>query len=81
MRRHGAQPWRMTAADYRAGVGVGAEHVPLAGIPRPTPWDLELGEVMATTGRVVYEESVADTLITDLSASPNYGSRASHTAD
>jgi uncharacterized protein (TIGR02679 family) len=67
MRRHGARPWRMSAADYAAGVRADAEHVQLAGTPQPTPWDPELGNVMAATGRVVYEESVADALITDLS--------------
>lgn len=68
MHRHGARPWRMSAADYIAGVRADAEHVQLAGTPQPTPWDPELGEVMAATGRVVYEESVADALISDLSA-------------
>jgi uncharacterized protein (TIGR02679 family) len=68
MRRHGARPWRMSAADYAAGVRADAEHVQLAGTPQPTPWDPELGTVMAATGRVVYEESVADALITDLSS-------------
>jgi uncharacterized protein (TIGR02679 family) len=67
MRRHGARPWRMSAADYIAGVRSDAEHVRLTGAPQPTPWDPELGEVMAATGRVVYEESIADALITDLS--------------
>lgn len=67
MRRHGARPWRMSAADYAAGIRAGAEHVRLTGPPRPTPWDPELGEVMVATGRVIYEESVADALITDLS--------------
>ena len=67
MRRHCARPWRMSAADYSAGVRADAEHVRLTGAPQPTPWDPELGEVMAATGRVVYEESVADTLIADLS--------------
>jgi uncharacterized protein (TIGR02679 family) len=71
MRRHRARPWRMGAADYLAGVRRvrdDAEHVRLAGTPQPTPWDPELGEVMAATGRVVYEESVADALIADLSS-------------
>jgi len=68
MRRHRARPWRMGAADYLAGVRAGSEHVRLAGLPQPTPWDPELGEVMAVTGRVVYEESVAGALIADLSA-------------
>jgi Protein of unknown function C-terminus (DUF2399) len=65
----------MNAADYVAGVHriageqSHAEHVRLAGTPQPTEWDPGLAEVMAATGRVVYEESVADTLLTDLSAS------------
>jgi uncharacterized protein (TIGR02679 family) len=67
MRRHGASPWRMSAADYRAGVLAGAEHVRLTGTPQPTPWDPELGEVMTATGRVLYEENVTDALIGDLS--------------
>jgi uncharacterized protein (TIGR02679 family) len=71
MRRHGARPWRMSAADYLAGVGVHshAEYVRLGGAPQPTAWDPELAEVMAATGRVVYEESGAGALLNDLSAS------------
>jgi len=67
MRRHRARPWRMGAADYLAGVRAGSEHVRLTGTPQPTPWDPELGDVMAATGLVLYEESVADILINDLS--------------
>jgi uncharacterized protein (TIGR02679 family) len=67
MRRHGARPWRMSAADYLAGVRADAEHLQLTGTPQPTPWDPELGELMAATGYVLYEESVADVLISDLS--------------
>jgi len=67
MRRHGALPWRMRAADYLAGLRADGEHVGLAGPPQPAPWDPELSEVMASTGRVVYEESVADALVADLS--------------
>jgi uncharacterized protein (TIGR02679 family) len=69
MRRHAAGPWRMAAADYLAGLRADDEHVPLAGPPQPTPWDPELAQVMAAAGRVLYEESVADPLITDLSTS------------
>jgi uncharacterized protein (TIGR02679 family) len=67
LRRHGARPWRMAAADYAAGVRADTEHVPLSGNPQPTPWDPELGNLMAATGHVVYEESVAGSLIADLS--------------
>jgi Protein of unknown function C-terminus (DUF2399) len=52
-----------SAGRARAGAG----HVRLTGPPQPTPWDPQLGEVMAATGRVIYEESVAEALIADLS--------------
>ncbi len=79
MRRHGARPWRMTAADYTAGVRAGAEYVQLAGSSQPTPWDIELNKVMAATGRAVYEEAVADPLIADLlTASALIGDRVRH---
>ena len=78
MRRHGARPWRMTAADYTAGLGR-AEYVQLAGSSQPTPWDTELSKVMAATGRAVYEEAVADPLIADLlTASALIGDRVRH---
>jgi len=67
MRRHRARPWRMGAADYIAGVRADTERLQLTGTPQPTPWEPELGELMAATGRVLYEESVADALIGDLS--------------
>ena len=67
MRRHGAKPWRMDAGDYLAGVRVHAEHVLLSGTPQPTPWDPELSQAMVAEGRVLFEESVADDLIEDLS--------------
>jgi uncharacterized protein (TIGR02679 family) len=69
MRRHGAQPWLMSAADYVAGARVDAEHVRLTGTPQPTPWDPALSRVMAATGRVLFEESVADDLLGELSLS------------
>jgi len=68
MRRHDARPWRMSAADYLAGVRADAEHVRLTGTPQPTPWDPELSRVMAARGRVLYEETVTETLIADLSS-------------
>jgi len=59
----------LSASDYLAGVRADTEHVRLTGTPQPTPWDPELGEVMAATGRVLYEENVTDALIGDLSGS------------
>jgi uncharacterized protein (TIGR02679 family) len=66
--RHGARPWRLSTADYLAGVRAAADYVPLTGAPQPTPWDPSLAEAMTTTARTLYEESVADTLIADLTA-------------
>jgi uncharacterized protein (TIGR02679 family) len=70
MRRHGARPWRMNAGDYLAGVRAHAEHVLLSGTPQPAPWDPELSTAMVATGRILFEESVADDLIGDLSRQP-----------
>jgi uncharacterized protein (TIGR02679 family) len=64
MSRHGAAPWRMGAADYLAAAR--EDSVGLAGAPRPTPWDPALADAMTAAGTVVYEESVADTLVADL---------------
>jgi uncharacterized protein (TIGR02679 family) len=66
MRRHGALPWRMGAADYLAGLRAGVEHVTLTGTPQPAPWDPELARVMAAAGRVLFEETVAGDLVRDL---------------
>jgi uncharacterized protein (TIGR02679 family) len=67
--RHAARPWRFSTSDYLFAVGQGAGSVSLAGTPQPTPWDRPLAEAMSAQGRVVYEESVADHLIADLSRS------------
>jgi uncharacterized protein (TIGR02679 family) len=64
--RHGARPWRMTAADYLLGVEAGDTSVALKGDPVPTPWEPELHEAMRWTGRAIYEETVADQLLADL---------------
>jgi uncharacterized protein (TIGR02679 family) len=66
MSRHGAVPWRMSASDYLAGARADGEHVALTGAGRPTPWDEQLAKTMTETGRVVYEESVTDALLSDL---------------
>ena len=68
--RHGARPWRMTAGDYVSGVRAGDTAVALKGNPVPTPWEPALCETMRSTGRAIYEETVADQLVTDL-ASPH----------
>ena len=67
MRRHGALPWRMGAGDYLAGLRADVEHVKLTGAPQPAPWDPELSQVMTAAGRVLFEETMADDLVRDLS--------------
>jgi uncharacterized protein (TIGR02679 family) len=66
--RHGARPWRMTAGDYLSGVKAADTPVALRGDPVPTPWEPGLRETMRATGRAIYEETVADQLLADLSA-------------
>jgi Protein of unknown function C-terminus (DUF2399) len=65
--RHGGRPWRMTAGDYLAGVQASDSPVGLKGEPVPTPWEPGLYETMRTTGRAIYEETIADQLLADLS--------------
>jgi uncharacterized protein (TIGR02679 family) len=67
--RHGARPWRMTSGDYLSGVKAGDTAVALRGDPVPTPWEPELCETMRATGQAIYEETVADQLLADLSGS------------
>lgn len=62
---HGAQPWRMTVADYRDALEAG-ESTPLAGPPAASPWDPELANLMTGHGRAVMEERLIATLLADL---------------
>lgn len=66
MARHGASPWLMSAAQYRAVVGTQEQAIPLRGKPRPTPWDTSLSDAMREAGVAVYEEAVTDPLIESL---------------
>ncbi|MEV6736729.1 TIGR02679 family protein [Streptomyces sp. NPDC051104] len=63
--RHGARPWRMTAADYTAALGEG-ESTPLAGAPAASPWDPGLALVMEESGSAVMEERLLPALLSDL---------------
>ena len=61
------QPWRYTAADYRAAVALaGPEGLPLAGRPAEAPWDPDLPQALLELGVRVEEETVLDALLTDL---------------
>ncbi|MGW3447188.1 DUF2399 domain-containing protein [Streptomyces sp. NPDC001076] len=59
--RHGARPWRMTAADYTAALGEG-ESTPLAA----SPWDPGLARAMEASGSAVMEERLLLALLSDL---------------
>ncbi|ALO93997.1 TIGR02679 family protein [Streptomyces hygroscopicus subsp. limoneus] len=63
--RHGAQPWRMTAADYTAAL-VEGESTPLAGSPAASPWDPGLTLAMEESGSAVMEERLLPALLSDL---------------
>lgn len=63
--RHGAHPWRMTAADYMAALGEG-ESTPLAGSPTTSPWDPGLALAMEASGSTVMEERLLPALLSDL---------------
>ncbi|UGT60871.1 TIGR02679 family protein [Nocardia asteroides] len=62
----GAEPWRMSAADYLAAIDSGIHRLPLTGQQVPTPWDPELSSTMHRTGLIVHEESLLDVLLADL---------------
>lgn len=64
------QPWRYTAADYRAAVTAVAEAPDLTGPPAATPWDPALAVALAERGVRVEEETVLDDLLTDLGSGP-----------
>lgn len=61
----GAEPWRMSAADYRAHVQPTAEPTLAEQLP-DTPWDRRLGEVMSATRVPVFEEDLLGELLGDL---------------
>ncbi|MFJ4918633.1 TIGR02679 family protein [Streptomyces sp. NPDC088725] len=61
-----AVPWRMTAADFRAAAARTPEGPPL-GRMTEAPWDPDLAAAMTGHGAAVLEETVADSLLDDLS--------------
>ncbi|MGH3123923.1 MAG: TIGR02679 family protein, partial [Streptosporangiaceae bacterium] len=64
--RYGGRPWRMGASDYLEAVDRKVSAIALAGEPVETPWEPGLADAMRTAGCAVYEESVADRLLVDL---------------
>ncbi|WP_260614138.1 TIGR02679 family protein [Streptomyces sp. WAC07061] len=66
LRRVPWQPWRFTAAEYRAAALTAAAGPPLVGRPAEAPWDPELAAALVELGVRVEEETVLDQLLTDL---------------
>jgi uncharacterized protein (TIGR02679 family) len=73
LRRVPWQPWRYTAADYRAAAALAtAAAPPLTGSPAGTPWDPPLAPALSELGVRVEEEAVLGQLLSDLA--PGTGS-------
>jgi len=73
--KYGAQPWRMTARDYRDALAAG-DTTALVGPKATSPWDPRLAPLMAERDRAVMEERLIATLVDDLkSLSPVTGAR------
>jgi uncharacterized protein (TIGR02679 family) len=62
VRRLGAAPWLMSAADYKVALAAG-ETEPLRGPAAESPWDGELAEAMRSAGRAVPEERLLPVLL------------------
>ncbi|WP_131769276.1 DUF2399 domain-containing protein [Candidatus Protofrankia californiensis] len=72
--RFDADPWRMTADDYeRAVESCRRRRTPalsLTGTPVEAVWDGELAPTMTTLDVTIHEESVLETLLSDLAQPP-----------
>ncbi|MEU6261414.1 TIGR02679 family protein [Streptomyces sp. NPDC047043] len=66
LRRVPWQPWRYTAADYRAAAASTPLAPPLTGTPATAAWDPDLAAALAELGVRIEEETVLDTLLADL---------------
>ncbi len=66
LRRYEAEPWRLSADDYRRALAAGASTKALKGRRVHTPWDPDLGTAMSEAGVMVEEEGVVNELLEDL---------------
>ena len=62
----GAQPWRFDALRYRAAIETGLEGKTLTGDRTTARWSPELSETLAEVGTAIYEESLVEELLDDL---------------
>lgn len=60
--RYGIEPWRMSTAEYLASASNGAD---LGGSPVDALWDGKLRTAMQMAAKVVHEELVLESLLTD----------------
>jgi uncharacterized protein (TIGR02679 family) len=65
IRRLSAEPWLMSADDYRAAMSSGRSE-PLRGPEVPSPWDRRLSEAMRVSGRGVTEHRMLPDLLASL---------------
>lgn len=66
LRRVPWRPWRYTATDYRSAAAASPGGPPLTGLRAEAPWDPDLPQALVELGVRVEEETVLDTLLTDL---------------
>ncbi|MDN3025734.1 TIGR02679 family protein [Streptomyces sp. S.PB5] len=59
-------PWHYTAADYRTAAAATPLAPPLTGTPTTAVWDPNLSPALAELGVRIEEETVLDSLLTDL---------------
>lgn len=71
MHKTSAVPWRMSTHDYLAGL-THTPHGPAPGRLTEAPWDLALTPAMARRGTALMEETVAASLLDDLSREPTH---------
>lgn len=71
IRRHLAEPWRMSSADFAAAASrlAGRASVPLRGRVPEALWDPDLAAAITAHGLEVTEEHVLEDLLADLSGS------------
>ncbi|MFI0411523.1 TIGR02679 family protein [Actinomadura sp. 3N508] len=73
MAKTGALPWRMSSADYLAGLRAARSACPVPGRITEAPWDTELAQNLRQHDAAVLEETVAEILLADLADAVTLG--------